>query len=284
MMSLFFTLLPLVLFLMGLRIVRQQSACVVETFGRFSRVLTPGLNWIVPFVQTVVAKLDLRVMEIKASVDIKSLDNVFVSMPVAIMVQIEEARADDAYYKLSSPREQVKTWVLNTLRSSTANMKLSELFEDRAKLEGEVREALGRKMSEYGYTIVGVLVDQPSVSPEVQASFNRVVSAIREREAAEQEAEAKRIRVVGEARAESEGQKLRAEGLSQARIILSESLTKAAQEAVNHGMHYQDLLALLLETNRLETIRHAADAGQLIILDTKSAVGLNLPPKLPLQS
>jgi regulator of protease activity HflC (stomatin/prohibitin superfamily) len=261
---------------LGLRVVRQQTVAVVETFGRFSRTLSPGLNWIVPVVQTVAARMDLRVQEIKSSVEVKSVDNVFVTLPVAIMVRVEEDSAADAYYKLSNAREQVKTWVLNTLRSSTSNMKLSELFEDRVKLEGAVKEQLAKRMGDYGYVIVGVLVDQPSVSEIVQASFNRVVSSQREKEAAEQEAEAKRIRVVGEAKAEAESQKLRAEGLASARKILSQSLTEAVLQAKQGGIPEKEIMYLLLETNRLDTVKYASEHGKLVVMDVRNPSGASL--------
>lgn len=263
----------------GIRVVRQQTAQIVETFGRFSKVLTPGLNWIIPGVQRIVATLDLRVQEIKAEVEVKTSDNVFVALPVAIMVKVQEGSADDAYYKLSSPKEQVKTWVLNTLRSATSGMQLAELFEDRAKLEGAVKDSLSKRMGEFGYAIVGVLVDQPSVSDDVQASFNRVVSSQREKEAAEQEAQATRIRIVGEARAEAESQRLRALGLSDARSILSESLADAAMRAKSAGVDESVLLDLLLETNRLETIKQASEKGQMVLMDVRSAPNVSIATK-----
>ena len=69
-------------------------------------------------------------------------------------------------------------------------------------------------MSEYGYDIVNVLVDEPQPSPEVQAAFNRVIAAQREREAAENEAEAQRIRLVGVAEAEKTSKRLQGEGIA----------------------------------------------------------------------
>ncbi len=263
----------LVVVVLGIRVVRQQTVAVVETFGRFSRTLSPGLNWVFPFVQTIASRMDLRVQEIKASVEIKSVDNVFVTLPVAIMVRVQENSAADAYYKLANAREQVKTWVLNTLRSSTSGMKLSELFEDRVKLETEVKEQLAKRMGDYGYVIVSVLVDQPSVSEVVQTSFNRVVSSQREKEAAEQEAEAKRIRVIGEAKAEAESQKLRAEGLANARKILSQSLTEAVLQAKQGGIPENEIMYLLLETNRLDTVKYASEHGKLVVMDIRNPAG-----------
>src|SRR5262249_54294566 len=118
--------------------------------------------------------------------------------------------------------------------------------------------------------IVGVLVDQPSVSSEVQASFNRVVSSKRDKEAAEQDAEATRVRMVGAARAEAESQKLRAEGLADARTILANSYTDALEKAKGHNVSEKDILNLLLETSRLDTLSHAAKHGKLVVMDVRN--------------
>lgn len=275
----FIILFGFFLLLTGVRVVRQQTVAIVETFGRYSRTLTPGLNFIVPVVHRIAARLELRVQEVKATVEIRTSDNVFVKLPVTIMVQVQPNRAEEAYYKLAHPKEQIKSWVLNSVRSATATMKLGDLFEDRTAIETKVKEELKARMGEYGYEIVGVLVDQPGVSDELQTASNRVVASQREKEAAEQEAEAKKIRMVGEAKAEAESQKLRAQGIADARKILAGSLTDAVKAAKENGIAETDMTHLLLETNRLETIKHAAEHGRLVIMDVRSpgAPNLTLP-------
>jgi regulator of protease activity HflC (stomatin/prohibitin superfamily) len=255
--------------LAGLRIINQQSAAVVETFGKYSRTLTPGLNWIIPVVQQIVAKVDLRLQELRSEVEVKSIDNVFVKLPVTLMVQAMPDRASQAHYRLVNPREQITTWALNVLRATTAGLKLSDLFEDRETLAAEVRNSLEARMKEYGYEIISVLVDQPSVSEEVQLSFNRVVASKREREAAEQEAAAKKIRILAEAEAEAESQILRARGIAEARGILAKSLASAVSEAKEQGISEHDIMHLLLETNRLDTIKYAAEHGKLVVMDVR---------------
>lgn len=256
----------------GLRIVKQQEVAIVETFGKYSRTLTPGLNWIFPGIQLIAQTLDLRIQAIPAHVEIKTADNMFVGLPVTLMVRVEPERAADAYYKLANPQEQIKTWVLNTMRSITANMELAHLFQDRDHLVSTIQSELVNRMSEYGYIIEGVLVDQPTVSPEVQAAFNRVVASKREKEAAEQEAEAKRIRIIGESKAEAESQMLRAQGLAQARKILAQGLSEAVKAAAANGVNEHDVLTLLMETNRLDTIKSAAEHGKLVVMDLRSTV------------
>jgi regulator of protease activity HflC (stomatin/prohibitin superfamily) len=255
--------------LAGLRIINQQSAAVVETFGKYSRTLTPGLNWIIPVIQQIVARVDLRLQELRSEVEVKSIDNVFVKLPVTLMVQAMPERAAQAHYRLVNPREQITTWALNVLRATTASLKLSDLFEDRETLAAEVRNSLEVRMKEYGYEIISVLVDQPSVSEEVQLSFNRVVASKREREAAEQEAAAKKIRILAEAEAEAESQILRARGIAEARGILAKSLASAVSEAKQQGISENDIMHLLLETNRLDTIKYAAEHGKLVVMDVR---------------
>ena len=254
----------------GIRVIDQQNLAIVESFGKYSRTLNPGLNWIIPIIQRVAITMDLRVTQLSAEVDIKSKDNMFVSMPVSIMVRILPERAYEAFYQLDNPKQQITTWVLNTLRASTASMELMTLFEDRDQLAQEMEVALATRMSEYGYEIVSVLIDQPSVSEEVQHAFNSVIASRREREAAVEKAEARRTLIMGEARAASDAQELRAQGLAKARTILTNSLTEAVSSAKDYGVDSKEIMSLLLENSRLETISHASEHGKLILMDLRN--------------
>ena len=262
--------LLIVLIILSIRIVHQQKIGIVETMGKFTTTVTPGLNLIVPIFQWVVAYVDLRIVEIKSEVEVKTSDNMFVSMPVALMIRVVESRAAQAYYKLANPERQVQTWAMNSLRATAAMMTLAQLYEDRQAIESKIQQELMHRMHDFGYEIVGVLVDQPSVSLDVQNSFNRVVASRREKEAAEQEAEAKRILILGEAKAEAQAQVLRAQGFAEARKILAESQVSAITDAKANGVAEKDLLDLLIETNRLDTIREAAKSGRLVIMDVSS--------------
>ena len=266
----------LIILFTGIRVVNQQTAVIIERFGKYSRTLHAGLNVIIPGIEQAIAKIDLRVTEIKSEVEVKTSDNMFVRLPINIMLQIRENAVANAHYKLSNPREQIATWVLNTIRATTSSMKLQNLFEDREKIAREVQEELKEKMESFGFEIISVLVDQPMVSHEVQASFNRVVASEREKEAATQEAEAKRIRIVGEARAEAESQQLRAQGLSEARRILAGSISEAVELAKQKGIAEKDILHLLIETNRLDTIKYASEHGKLVIMDIRDGMKPNI--------
>ncbi|HMY40307.1 MAG TPA: SPFH domain-containing protein, partial [Marinagarivorans sp.] len=162
-------------------------------------------------------------------------------------------------------------WVLNTVRSIAAGMTLEEMFNDRERVVNEVRALLTAKLSEFGYRLEGVLIDQPMVSAEVQSSFNRVVAATREKEAALQEGEAIKIRIVKQAEAEADAQRERAKGLADSRRILAVGL----QESLNGfaKIPQNTALALLIETNRIDALREASKHGNLILMDLGKADG-----------
>lgn len=260
-------IIALVLGILGIRIINQQTAAVVETLGRYARVLEPGLNWIFFPFQRVVGTLSLRIDEVQSTVEVKTSDNMFVSLPVSLMIRVEPQQAMDAWYKLQNASGQISTWVLNTIRAIAASMTLEDLFKDRDHLVTQVEKALSEKLAEFGYVLEAVLVDQPSVSSDVQSSFNRVVAAKREREAAEQEAEAMRIKTVRQAEAEAEAQRARAKGLADSRKLLAEGLRDSLAEFEKYNVSSPEALTVLLETNRIDAMRDIGKHGNLVLLD-----------------
>lgn len=257
----------------GIHIVAGKTAKVVETFGRPNRrALLPGLNFTWPWpVQRIAGRLNLQLQEIKTNVAVKTSDNVFLQLPVAV-----QYRADDdaegavkAFYELADPREQIASFILNNVRQSAAKMTLEELFQNRDKLQEVVQEELAHRFRGYGYIIEAVLVDQPQPSDEVQASFNRVIASQRLMEAARNEAEAERIKMVKEAEAEAESKKLQGEGIANMRKAIAEGMEasfgkirKAAPKLTDN-----EVMSFLTDTNRLDTLSGAATHGNMIIVD-----------------
>lgn len=260
-------ILAVAIAVLGIRIINQQTAAVVETLGRYSRVLEPGLNWIFFPFQRVTGMLSLRIDEVQSTVEVKTSDNMFVSLPVSLMIRVTPERASHAWYKLQNPSAQISTWVLNTIRAIAASMTLEDLFKDRDYLVTQVEKALSAKLEEFGYVLEAVLVDQPTVSGDVQASFNRVVAAKREREAAEQEAEAMRIKTVRQAEAEADAQRARAKGLADSRKLLAEGLRESLADFEKFHVNSAEALTVLLETNRIDAMRDIGKHGNLVLLD-----------------
>jgi regulator of protease activity HflC (stomatin/prohibitin superfamily) len=256
----------------GFKVVRQQTVALVESFGKFSRVLHPGVNFIKPFpFEAVVQRVDLRVTEHQSEVEVKTKDNMFVNLPTSLMVKVNPDRAADSFYKLEDADEQITRWVMPVIRSIVSQMTLEELYSDKERIVREVQDELSHKLVEYGFDVVAVLIDQPQIDASVQASFNRVVSSKRELEAANQDAEANRIRLVAEAKAEAEGQVVRAEGLAKSRKILSESLEENINTIKGSGADVESAMALLMAVNRFDALREVGRNGNLVLMDLQDS-------------
>jgi regulator of protease activity HflC (stomatin/prohibitin superfamily) len=270
--DIFFVLLgTLGLILLGTTVllVSQQTVAVIEVFGRFYKIKHAGLRLKFPWpIAAVSGRLSLRLQELRSEVSVKTKDNVFVVFPIAIQYRVIRERVFDAFYQLDSPYQQIESFILNIVRTSAAGMTLDELYTERDRISVEILQDLTERMSEYGYLIDTVLVDEPQPSEEVRQSFNRVIAAQREKEAAVQLAEAERIRIVAKAKAEAESKRLQGMGLAQQREEIAKGLKEAVEVLKDSmpGVGENVILAMLMMTNQFDTIRDAAEAPGSVIL------------------
>ena len=254
-------------------IVNGKTAKVLETFGRPHRsARMPGLNFKLPWpITMVVGTVNLQIREIDADVSVKTLDNAFVMLPVKVQYRAsdEPHGAVKAFYELTDPAQQISSYVLNMVRQTASGMEMSDLYSNRDSVENEVQGELAERFAHFGFIIENVLVDEPQPSREVQQAFNRVIASHRLREAAQNEAEAERIRLVGTARAEAESKQLQGEGIAQMRRAIAAGLEEAMEAMRRSGLSPDAAIELLNETNRLDTISTAAHTGNLVIMDTR---------------
>lgn len=256
--------------LSSIKVVKQQEVAIVEILGKYSRNLGPGLHFIIPIIEQIRSKVNMKIQEIGAEVEVKTKDNMFVHLPVLIQLSPNPENVEDAFYKLQNPEEQITSWILNSVRSIASNMALEELFSDKEHIVSEVKTVLVKKLNSFGYQIDGVLVDQPSLPEEIQRSFNRVIGAKREAEAATQEGEAIKIKAVAQATAEAESQRVRAKGMADARAILAKGLTESVGELEKNNINAEKAVETLVELNRLDVIREAGNKGNTILFDMNS--------------
>lgn len=263
--------------LLGIRTVPQQQIAIIETFGKFTRTSDAGLTWIIPGIQQVSSYVSLKINKFDAEVQIKTSDDAFVNLPVAIMLKVDPAQVYTAHYKLNNPGTQIPSWVLNALRSDAAGLSLQDLYSDKSKLIGGIREQLTSKLASFGFILEDVLIDQPMVAPEMEQSFNHVIASKRKREAAAFEAEANKLLITGNAQAEADAQILRAKGLAEARRIMTASIADSVKIAGEQQISSDQVMTLLLETNRFDTIRSVGASGNLVIMDSKSDPNITIP-------
>ena len=254
-------------------VVKGKTAAILETFGKpHKQARTPGLQFKLPWpITTVVANVRLQQQEVGQEVSVKTKDNSFMTLPVKVQYRASSVPAGSvlAHYELENPEQQITSYILNNVRQTAASLDMIELYANRSDMEDTVQSTLSDKFEKYGYIIENVLVDEPQPSDEVRDAFNRVIASVREKEAAQNLADAKRIELVGIAKAEKESKKLQGEGISAMRDEIAKGLKDAIKEITEAGLTIQEAVELLMDTNRLDTLGSAATHGNMILVDMK---------------
>ncbi len=254
-------------------IVKGKTAAIIETFGKPKKnALMPGLRIKAPWpIQVVVAVINLQQQEVSSDVSVKTKDNAFMTLPVKVQYRASDDSSGSvkAHYELENPEQQITSYILNNVRHSVASMDMIELYANRDKMENDVETTLTEQFARYGYNIVNVLVDEPQPSAEVQISFDKVISSKRLKEAAKNEADAHRIRLVETAKAEAESKKLQGEGIAQMREAIAKGMEQSIATMTSSGLSSEQAIAFLNDTNRLDTITTAAAHGNMVLVDTK---------------
>ena len=257
-----------------LYVVKGKTAVILETFGRpHPNAVFPGLHVKAPWpITSIVARVNLQLQEIHADVSVKTSDNAFMMLPVKVQYKASDdaVGAVKAHYELESPEKQITSYVLNNVRQTASGMEMTELYANRDAVESQVQTALSEQFARFGYSIENVLVDEPQPSVEVRDAFNKVIASKRLMEAARNEAEAARIKLVGAAQAEAESKKLQGEGMAEMRTAIARGLEEAMETMKKAGLTNEVAIQFLTDTNRLDTITSAASHGNTIIIDAGS--------------
>lgn len=266
MQAAFLFLLILFLIILGilismLYVVRQQSVAIVERFGRYQKIATSGIHMRLPFgIDKIAARIQLRLLQSEIVVETKTKDNVFVMMNVATQYRVNEQNVTDAYYKLMRPEAQIKSYI-DALRSSVPKLTLDELFEKKDEIALEVQHQVAEEMTAYGYIIVKTLITKVEPDAEVKQSMNEINAAQRKRVAAQELAEADKIKIVTAAEAEKD--RLHGVGIAQQRKAIVDGLAESIAELkeANVGMSEEQIMSILLTNQYLDTLNTFADKG-----------------------
>ena len=167
----------------GIRIVKQQTEFIVERFGKFQRVLTPGFHLIIPIVDRVRSVANLQVQSLDVDAKPKTKDNIFVTIPVRVQFAI--SNSVKATYELDFPEKQMSDYISNSLRSTINTMNLDDIFGGKDEIEHKIQEDLRDNFEKYGFKIRNVLVDDPVLPKEMEHAYNGVRVAERKQEEAE---------------------------------------------------------------------------------------------------
>lgn len=258
--------------------VKQQTAAIIERFGRFQSMRNSGLQFKIPFIDRIAGRINLKIQQLDVIVETKTKDDVFVRLKISVQFQVLKLKVYDAFYKLENPHDQITSYVFDVVRAEVPKMKLDDVFERKDDVAIAVKAELNEAMSEYGYDIIKTLVTDIDPDVQVKAAMNRINAAEREKVAAEFEAEAERIKIVAKARAEAESKRLQGQGIADQRREIARGLEESVDVLNNVGINSQEASALIVVTQHYDTLQSIGEETNtnLILLPNSPQAGSNM--------
>ncbi|WP_166959920.1 SPFH domain-containing protein [Yeosuana marina] len=278
-----FYLIPIVFF--GLIIlvssfftVKQQTAAIIERFGKFLSIRKSGLQLKIPLIDKVAGRLSLKIQQLDVIVETKTLDDVFVKLKVSVQYKVLPDKVYDAFYKLDYPHEQITSYVFDVVRAEVPKMKLDDVFVKKDDIAIAVKTELNDAMMEYGYDIIRTLVTDIDPDAQVKLAMNRINAADREKTAAQYEGDAARILIVEKAKAEAESKRLQGQGIADQRREIARGLEESVDVLNRVGINSQEASALIVVTQHYDTLQAIGSEtnSNLILLPNSPQAGSNM--------
>lgn len=271
-------LFALIIGFSGIFTVRQQTAAIIERFGKYQRISDSGLHFKVPIIDQISGRINLKVQQLDVLVETKTKDDVFVKLKISVQFQVISQRVYDAFYKLENSHDQITSYVFDVVRAEVPKMKLDDVFERKDDIAIAVKRELNEAMQDYGYDIIKTLVTDIDPDIQVKAAMNRINASEREKVAAEYEAEAERIKIVAKARAEAESKRLQGQGIADQRREIARGLEESVDVLNNVGINSQEASALIVVTQHYDTLQSLGEETQsnLILLPNSPQTGSDM--------
>lgn len=259
-------------------IVKQQSAAVIERFGRFQSIRQSGLQLRIPIVDRIAGRLSLKIQQLDVIVETKTKDDVFVKLKVSVQYMVIKNKVYEAFYKLDYPHDQITSYVFDVVRAEVPKMRLDDVFERKDDIAIAVKSELNDAMINYGYDIIKTLVTDIDPDEQVKHAMNRINASEREKIAAQYEGDAARILIVEKAKAEAESKRLQGQGIADQRREIARGLEESVEVLNKVGINSQEASALIVVTQHYDTLQSIGEEtnSNLILLPNTPQAGSDM--------
>ncbi|CAA6656237.1 unnamed protein product [Spirodela intermedia] len=231
----------------------QASVGIVEKWGRFQFLASPGLHFFNPFLgECLSGVLSTRISSLDVRVETKT------------KVRTIARNADDAFYELQNPKEQIQAYVFDVVRAHVPGMTLDKLFEQKSDVAKVVLEELEKVMGAYGYSIEQILMVDIVPDPSVRRAMNEINAAQRLRQASIFKGEAEKILMVKRAEAEAEAKYLGGIGVARQRQAITDGLRDNILNFSHtvSGTSAKEVMDLIMVTQYFDTIKDLGDSSK----------------------
>jgi len=212
----------------SITVIHQSERGLVERFGRYKETLEPGLRFIVPFVDSLRARIDMRetVLDIEPQ-PVITRDNVTVTVDAVIYYYVTEAKS--VVYEVANFYAAVSKLAQTNLRNVIGELSLDETLTSRERINASLRETLDEATDKWGVKVTRVEVKEIEPPRDISEAMSKQMKAEREKRAVILEAEAYRQKQILEAEGDKQNAILVAEGDRQSAILRAEGEAQAIE-------------------------------------------------------
>jgi prepilin-type processing-associated H-X9-DG protein len=207
----------LVLLVLSTAVVRQGYVGVVTRFGRYNRILQPGLGFKLPFIESVCKRVSVQNQSIELEFEAISLDQAYVNFKSLIVFAAQDSSEDTIKkiaFRFIDEKSFMQTLVRSvesSIRAFVAKKKQAEILVLRAEIIGAVKDHLEESLNNWGYHLLGLQINDISFDEAIMRSMSQVVSSNNMKLAAENEAQAQYLIKTRAAEAEARAIQVKAE-------------------------------------------------------------------------
>ena len=259
-------------------VVKQQTAAIVERFGKFQSIRHSGLQLKIPLIDRISGRFSLKIQQLDVIVETKTLDDVFVRLKISVQYKVIRDKVYEAFYKLDYPHDQITSYVFDVVRAEVPKMKLDDVFVKKDDIAIAVKAELNDAMMVFGYDIIKTLVTDIDPDAQVKEAMNRINASEREKIAAQFEGDAARILIVEKAKAEAESKRLQGQGIADQRREIARGLEESVEVLNKVGINSQEASALIVVTQHYDTLQSIGGEtnSNLILLPNSPQAGSNM--------
>lgn len=285
MLTWFAIFMVVVIIFKNIRIIQQNTVFVIENLGKFNRIMSAGINFKIPLLERVAAKISLRQQNFAISGKYPSKDKVIVDVATNLIYIVDPSNEGIKRftYVLQNRDQSIGAIIENSLRTYIAKETHEGILEKKEELALHIKTDLEKQLEEWGIIIKSFQITNVTFPQTITQAMSEVVASEQLRKAAENKGEAIKIQSVKEAEAEKIRKQLQGEGIALEREAIARGLKESfdiMKSATNQNS--KDIMALLTLTQYLDTLKSIGGANnqKVIFMDTQIGKASDLMKQL----
>jgi regulator of protease activity HflC (stomatin/prohibitin superfamily) len=265
----------LLIILSSIRIINQNTVAVVEFLGKYNRTMVAGLNFKIPFLESIRERVSLRQQNFALQGNYPSKDKVIVTIGTNLIYSVDKAEHIEGVkkyvYELEDRSKSIEASVENSLRTYVAKETHESLLEKKEELALHIKTDLEVQFREWGMQIHSFQITNVTFPIMITNAMSEVVASEQLKKAAENKGEAIKIQAIKEAEAEKERKRLQGEGIALERRAIAEGLKQSIEVVAGAtNQSASEIIATLTLTQYLDTMKSIGSSqnSKVIFMDS----------------